>query len=59
MNGLRIGTPELVRWGMTAKDAPELARLIAASLTTNSPESLAKEVSEWRQTFNALHFIHE
>jgi glycine hydroxymethyltransferase len=25
MNGLRIGTPELVRWGMTGADAPRLA----------------------------------
>lgn len=58
MNGLRIGTPELVRWGMTANDAPELSRLIASSLTTNNPESLAKEVAEWRQSFNTLHFIH-
>lgn len=58
MNGLRIGTPELVRWGMTANDAPELARLIASSLTTNNPECLAKEVAEWRQSFNTLHFIH-
>ena len=25
MNGLRIGTPEIVRWGMTAEDMPALA----------------------------------
>ena len=25
MNGLRFGTPEIVRWGMTEEDMPELA----------------------------------
>lgn len=58
MNGLRIGTPELVRWGMTAADAPELARLIAAALRANAPEALSAEVSAWRQSFDKLHFIH-
>jgi glycine hydroxymethyltransferase len=57
LNGLRIGTPELARFGMTAKDAPRLARLVAAALTTNSPEDLAREVAEWRAGFNRLHFI--
>ena len=27
-SGLRLGTPEIVRWGMTADDMPELAALI-------------------------------
>ena len=58
MNGLRIGTPELVRWGMTADHAPELARLIAAALRSNDPASLATEVGNWRQSFNRLHFVH-
>lgn len=58
MNGLRIGTPELVRWGMTTTDAPELARLIAAALRANDPASLAPEVAAWRQQFGTLHYIH-
>ncbi|THD76319.1 aminotransferase class I/II-fold pyridoxal phosphate-dependent enzyme [Thalassobius vesicularis] len=57
LNGLRIGTPELVRWGMTPADMPELARLIAAALRSNAPESLATEVSEYRKQFDRLHFI--
>ncbi len=55
MNGLRIGTPELVRWGMTAKDAEQLASLIARAL---SGEQILAEVSEWRRQFADLHFIH-
>ena len=57
MNGLRIGTPELVRWGMTANDAPELARLIAAALRGNDPGALLAEVAAWRQTFDRLCFV--
>ena len=59
MNGLRIGTPELVRWGMTAKDAPDLARRITAVLRSNAPESLAADTAAWRQGYNTLHFIHD
>lgn len=59
MNGLRIGTPELIRWGMTKDDASELARLIANVLNHDSPEQLLSEVSMWRKTFDRLHFIHD
>lgn len=57
LNGLRIGTPELVRWGVTKDHTPELARLISRALTTNDPNSLAKEVREFRAQFTDLHFI--
>lgn len=55
LNGLRIGTPELVRWGMTEADAPRLAGLIASGLRG---EGVLPEVSEWRQTFDKVHFVH-
>jgi glycine hydroxymethyltransferase len=57
MNGLRIGTPELVRWGITEADAPRLAGLIAGALRANDPLSLADEVGAWRQSFDRLHYI--
>ncbi|MEM8701822.1 MAG: aminotransferase class I/II-fold pyridoxal phosphate-dependent enzyme [Pseudomonadota bacterium] len=57
MNGLRIGTPELVRWGMTSADMPRLAGLIAEALRANDPEAMAERVSAWRQEFRELHFI--
>ena len=57
LNGLRIGTPELVRRGVTEDDAPELARLIAAALRSNDPAALAPEVGALRRTFDQLHFI--
>ncbi|AXT36720.1 aminotransferase class I/II-fold pyridoxal phosphate-dependent enzyme [Phaeobacter sp. LSS9] len=55
MNGLRIGTPELVRWGMTSKDSAALAALIAAALRG---EAVLDQVSAWRRQFDRLHFIH-
>ncbi|MCK0101895.1 aminotransferase class I/II-fold pyridoxal phosphate-dependent enzyme [Pseudohalocynthiibacter sp. F2068] len=57
MNGLRIGTPELVRWGVDESHAQKLARLIASALRANAPEALAAEVAELRSGFNTLHYI--
>ena len=57
MNGLRIGTPELVRRGVTEEHAAELARLIAAGLRANDPAALAAEVASYRQGFTGLHYI--
>jgi glycine hydroxymethyltransferase len=57
MNGLRIGTPELVRWGVTAKDADRMAALIAQALRRPDPEALLPEVSDWRRSFDRIHFI--
>ncbi len=57
MNGLRIGTPELVRWGVTSEHAPELARLIAAALRANDPATLAAEVAALRAEFQTLHYV--
>ncbi len=58
MNGLRIGTPELVRWGVTEKHIPEIASLVAQALTTNNPEALAVEVADLRAMFDTLRFVN-
>ncbi|WP_298813402.1 aminotransferase class I/II-fold pyridoxal phosphate-dependent enzyme [uncultured Roseibium sp.] len=57
MNGLRIGTPELVRWGMDDIHMPQLAHLIAEALRSNDPEAMAGRVAEWRGSFGALHYV--
>lgn len=58
LNGLRIGTPEIVRWGMTAADMPELGRLIADVLLGRaSPEQTAPAVTAFKRKFNKLHFV--
>ncbi len=59
MNGLRIGTPELVRRGVTPADAPAIAALIAEGLRSNAPETVAPRTAALRARFQGLHFIRQ
>ncbi|MCW2915151.1 MAG: glyA2 [Actinomycetia bacterium] len=57
VNGLRIGTPEIVRLGMTEADMPTLASFIARGLDQNlDPATVAPEVTGWRRQFSGVHF---
>ncbi|HWN35658.1 MAG TPA: aminotransferase class I/II-fold pyridoxal phosphate-dependent enzyme [Pseudonocardia sp.] len=57
VNGLRIGTPELVRLGMRPADMAELAGFIAAGLDLDvDPASVAGEVTAWRKQFSGVHY---
>lgn len=53
--GLRFGTPEITRFGMTTTDMPELAGLIAAGL--RDPDAVAERTGEMRQRFDTVHFV--
>jgi glycine hydroxymethyltransferase len=57
LNGLRAGSPEIVRRGMRPGDMPTLAKLIAKALQGNNPEAVAVEVTNFRRSFNGLSFI--
>ncbi len=57
MNGLRFGTPELVRWGVTVDRVGEIATLVARVLRSNDPESVAGEVRALRGEFQTLHYV--
>lgn len=58
VNGLRMGTPELVRWGMTARDMPQLAAFIAdVLLGRKTAEDVAPAVSDYRRRFSSLHYL--
>jgi glycine hydroxymethyltransferase len=57
LNGLRIGTPELVRRGVTPADAPALAALIAEGLRSNAPETVAPRTRALRARFQGLHYV--
>jgi len=60
VNGLRLGTPEIVRWGMTEADMPRLADLIArAMLGPGDPRDLAGDVSAWRAGFDRLCYVRD
>ncbi|MBP6019943.1 MAG: aminotransferase class I/II-fold pyridoxal phosphate-dependent enzyme [Burkholderiaceae bacterium] len=57
-NGLRLGTPELVRWGIEAEHMPELAEYIATALFATTPlEQVAGSVSAFRRRFTTLHYV--
>jgi glycine hydroxymethyltransferase len=56
-NGLRLGTPEIVRWGMEASDMPELADFIAKALTDDTSRSRAGDVTTFRRRFSSLHYV--
>lgn len=57
-NGLRLGTPEIVRWGMQPSDMPQLATFIATALKgEQSARSIAGEVAAFRRQFQSLHFV--
>ena len=53
MNGLRIGTPEIVRWGMTDDDMPELAGADCPgpAQATIPSEQVAADVTAFRRRF--------
>jgi glycine hydroxymethyltransferase len=57
LNGLRIGTPELVRWGVTPATVPEIAALVAHALRSNDPAAIAPETAALRARYRDLHFI--
>jgi glycine hydroxymethyltransferase len=57
LNGLRIGTPELVRRVVTPADAPALAALIAEGLRSNAPETVAPRTKALRARFQGLHYV--
>ncbi len=58
LNGLRLGTPEIVRWGMQPRDMDVLAGLIAdVLLERRDPQSVAPEVTAFRRRFDRLHYV--
>ena len=58
VNGLRLGTPEIVRWGMGPSDMPELAGFIADVLGgSRAAQSVAPEVTAFRRRFSTLRYM--
>ncbi len=57
LNGLRIGTPEIVRLGMKEKDMDQLASFIARSLDQSEDTgALGREVADWKKNFSGVHY---
>ena len=57
LNGLRLGTPEIVRLGLTPADMPRLAGLIARGLAGADPVGLRAEVAGWRRALGPLAYV--
>ncbi|MCP4297005.1 MAG: aminotransferase class I/II-fold pyridoxal phosphate-dependent enzyme [Proteobacteria bacterium] len=60
LNGLRLGTPEITRFGMTDADMPLLAEFTSRVLIKGEdPKAVGNEVSKMRKQFQQLHFIRQ
>jgi len=58
LNGIRLGTQEITRWGMTPGDMPRIARLLARVLKGNeSPDQVRPDVIDFRRAFQTLKFV--
>ena len=58
INGLRLGTSEMVRFGMGPEHAAELAGLIHRGLAGNEePEAVATDVTAFRARFDRLMYV--
>jgi glycine hydroxymethyltransferase len=55
VNGLRLGTPEVARLGMTATDMRTLAGFIQRAFS-GDPEAISADVTAWRSQFRQVHF---
>lgn len=55
--GIRFGTPEIVRRGMSAADMPELGALVQRALTGDP--AAAADVTAFRQRFTGLRFVRD
>ena len=58
MSGLRLGTPEVVRWGMSETDMATVADLIARALS-GDPRALAADVTALRRRYDTVRFIRD
>jgi glycine hydroxymethyltransferase len=58
LNGIRIGTQEVTRWGMAPADMPAVARFIArVALHREEPAQMRGEVINFRRAFQKLCFV--
>ncbi len=55
--GLRIGTNEMVRWGLTQEHTAELAALVGRAYHAADPSSVALDVTAFRRRFTDLSFV--
>jgi len=58
LNGIRLGTQEITRWGLEPAHMPAVARFIARVFRGNEdPAAVRPEVIEFRRAFQTLRFV--
>ncbi|MBV9522131.1 MAG: serine hydroxymethyltransferase, partial [Alphaproteobacteria bacterium] len=58
LNGIRIGTQEVTRWGMTPEAMPAVARFIARVwVAGEDPARVREDVVRFRRAFDRLAFV--
>ncbi len=55
-SGLRLGVQEVTRWGMTPKDAPDIADVIVDALSGEDPEKVKPKVARLAARFDTVQF---
>lgn len=55
--GLRFGTPEAVRWGMTREHMETIGGFVADAIA-GDPATVAPAVAAFRSAFDTIHFAH-
>ena len=56
MSGIRIGTNEMVRWGMTATHMPTVAGFVERAIRGEDLAGIAADVQSFRTSFDTVHF---
>ena len=56
-NGIRLGTQELTRWGLTPDDMGAVASLFARVLRGDDPVAVRTEVVAFRRQLADVHFV--
>jgi glycine hydroxymethyltransferase len=60
LNGIRIGTQEVTRWGMVEADMPEIAALMARVwLKGDDPARVREDVVAFRRRFRTMRFVRD
>src|SRR6266852_6845969 len=60
LNGIRIGTQEVTRWGMVEKDMTDIAALMARVwLKGEAPEKMREDVIAFRRGFRTMRFVRD
>lgn len=56
MGAVRIGTNEMVRWGMTTADMSDVGDLVVRAMAGEDAADVAVDVQAFRERFDTVHF---